>query len=426
MTEKYRNSYLDRKDLPTCLAPWHALTVKWGGIVIPDIIYKRQLGNIYDRSLGDILGGRKYRELREAHLRREPPENCENCILKEKSGRSRRMFFWDKLDYDLRDKANKLKRSTTPDIRYLDFTLSNKCNLACVHCNPFVSSGWKKDGKVLNKEAPDYWTETETGYHGASWDELLDNLFDQPIYFRNLQWVALRGGEPLYDETCINILQWFVDQGLSSKISLDISTNATVFRDEFLDLFAQFKHVELLVSVEATDELYSIVRGGKDTNWSELQENVEKFYQVKNLEMVFAVTVMITNVFDLDKVWDWFSEKHEHRASIAMSNVVVNPQYLNIAHMPDELKQIALDKIKKIPTAAVWPIGSNHPEEFDYQTGIQDIREGLQREVDPKDQEQYWKWFLKYTRDLDRLRDTDTFAEIPEIKDWLERNGENE
>ena len=25
-----------------------------------------------------------------------------------------------------------------PDIRYLDFTVSNKCNLACIHCNPFV------------------------------------------------------------------------------------------------------------------------------------------------------------------------------------------------------------------------------------------------------------------------------------------------
>jgi MoaA/NifB/PqqE/SkfB family radical SAM enzyme len=421
---KYRNSYLDREDLPTCLAPWHALTVKWGGVVIPDIIYKKQLGNIYENDLDFIFHSRKLRLLREAHLRREPPENCQNCILKEKSGRSRRMYFWDKLDYSVRDNAHKLKRLTTPDIRYLDFTLSNKCNLACVHCNPFVSSGWKKDGNKLNKEAPEYWQETQTGWHGADWEKLLANLFVQPLYFRNLQWVALRGGEPLYDETCIKILEWFVEQGLAENISLDISTNATVFRDEFLELFAKFKHVELLVSVEATDELYSIIRGGNDTNWSELQENVEKFYSVENLEMVFAVTVMITNVFDLPNVWRWFSEQHEHRASIAMSNVVVDPGYLNIAHMPDELKKLALEKIADIPTSSVWPEGTYHKGEFDYQTGIEDIRSGLEREVDPKDQEQYWKWFLQYTRDLDRLRGTDTFAEIPEIKDWIEKNEE--
>ena len=92
--------------------------------------------------------------------------------------------------------------------------MSNKCNLACIHCNPFVSTGWTKDGKKLNKEAPEYWDKTEIGYHGAD-VKFMDNLFANPEYFRNLKWVALRGGEPLYDDTCIQILQWSFDAGLS-------------------------------------------------------------------------------------------------------------------------------------------------------------------------------------------------------------------
>ena len=44
----YRNKFLDMKNLPTCIAPWHALTIKWGGNVVPDIIYKDKLGNIND------------------------------------------------------------------------------------------------------------------------------------------------------------------------------------------------------------------------------------------------------------------------------------------------------------------------------------------------------------------------------------------
>ena len=28
------------ENLPTCIAPWHALTIKWGGNVVPDIITK--------------------------------------------------------------------------------------------------------------------------------------------------------------------------------------------------------------------------------------------------------------------------------------------------------------------------------------------------------------------------------------------------
>ena len=416
---QHRNSFLDRSDLPTCLAPWHALTVKWGGNVIPDIIYKGKLGNINEQSLPEIFADEPYRALRAAHRARSVPTTCQGCAKKEISGRSRRMYFWDKLDFDVRKASSVLDIDTLPDIRYLDFTLSNKCNLACIHCNPFVSSAWTKDGKALNREKPEYWQEAQIGYHGADL-KFMDNLFANPEYFRNLQWVALRGGEPLYDETCLQVLQWFVDAGLSHNIMLDISTNATVFRDEFRELFKQFKHVELLISVEATDELYSIVRGG-NYSWDQLNENIQKFYEIPNMEVVYAVTVMITNVFDLDRVWDWFNKYHVHRASISMSNVVVDPSYLNIACMPEELRQLALTKIANISAEAIWPAGSYHAEEHEYQTGIEAIRDGLQRER-PANADQQWKWFLQYTADLDRLRNTDTLKYIPEIKQYVEQS----
>ena len=57
---------------------------------------------------------------------------------------------------------------------------------------------------------------------------------------------------------------------------------------------------------------------------------------------------MTTNVFNLDTFWEWFAKYHRQKASIAMTNVVVSPAYLNIAHLPDELKQIAIEKIKDI------------------------------------------------------------------------------
>jgi len=131
---------------------------------------------------------------------------------------------------------------------------------------------------------------------------------------------------------------------------------------------------------------------------------------------VFAVTVMLTNIFGLDKVWNWFKEKHMHRASISMSNVVVNPTYLNIAYMPEVLKYIMYDKLLQIPDQSIWPAGSYHADEIHYQTGIHAIRDGLQVEVDEAEQEKQWKWFVKYTEDLDRLRGTDTFALIKELK----------
>lgn len=406
------------ENLPTCIAPWHALTIKWGGNVVPDIIYKDKLGNINDYTLKEIWEGPQYRELREMHRNRQIPPSCANCAKKEKSGRSRRMYFWDKLDYDLRMESETLDVDSAPDIRYLDFTLSNKCNLACIHCGPFVSTGWTKDGKSLNKEKPEYWTEQPIGFNGVKELGFMDNLFANPEYFKNLQWVALRGGEPLYDERCYEVLKWFVDNGIAKNVALDISTNGTVFEDRFKEIFKEFKHIELLISIEATDDLYSVIRGGDNYSWDDLNDNLAKFYAEDNVEITFAVTVMTTNIFNLDKVWDWFYTNHRKRASISMTNVVVTPAYLNIAHMPRELKDLALEKMEHIPSMEMWPISNSRVDMFEYQTGIDDIRAGLRREVNEEEATKYWDWFLKYTKDLDRLRDTDTFKSIPEMEKY--------
>lgn len=416
---KYRNKFLDMEEVPTCIAPWHGVTIKWGGNVVPDIIYKSSLGNINHNTLKEIYESEEAVELRKSHRLRQIPKHCHVCPKKELSGRSRRMYFWDKLDYDLRLESEFLEVDSPPDIRYLDFTLSNKCNLACIHCGPYVSTGWTKDGKILNREMPEYWTEQEIGFNGVDDLSFMDNLFANPEYFKNLQWVALRGGEPLYDERAYMVLKWFVDQGLSKNISLDISTNATVFDEQFQEIFREFKHVEILISIEATDELYSIIRGGKYT-WQELNENIQRFYEIDNVEVVFAVTVMITNVFVLDKVWDWYYKYHRKYASISMTNVVVNPAYLNIAHIPSELKTMLIERLKDIPSSIMWPIEArlSDPNKFDYQTGIEDIIKGLQRPVDAETQEKYWRQFIQYTSDLDRIRKTDTFALIPELQQY--------
>jgi len=327
------------------------------------------------------------------------------------------MYFWDKLDYDLRMESETLDVDSAPDIRYLDFTLSNKCNLACIHCGPFVSTGWTKDGKSLNKEMPEYWNKQPIGFNGVKELGFMDNLFANPEYFKNLQWVALRGGEPLYDERCYEVLKWFVDNGIAKNVALDISTNATVFEDRFKEIFKEFKHIELLISIEATDDLYSVIRGGNYT-WDDLNDNLEKFYAEDNIEITFAVTVMTTNIFNLDKVWDWFYTNHRKRASISMTNVVVTPAYLNIAHMPRELKNKALEKMEHIPSMEMWPIANSRVDMFEYQTGIDDIRAGLRRDVNEEEATKYWDWFLKYTKDLDRLRDTNTFKSIPEMEKY--------
>ena len=86
------------------------------------------MGNTPTIQTKEILEGKEARNLRGAHKVRMVPEACNGCKLKEKSGKSRRLYFWDRLDWDVKLNSKDLEIKSTPDIRYLDFTLSNKCN----------------------------------------------------------------------------------------------------------------------------------------------------------------------------------------------------------------------------------------------------------------------------------------------------------
>jgi len=88
--------------------------------------------------------------------------------------------------------------------------------------------------------------------------------------------------------------------------------------------------------------------------------------------------------------------------------------------MPRALKDAALAKIEHIPAMEMWPISNSRVDMFEYQTGIDDIKAGLSREVDEDEVNKYWKQFVNYTKDLDRLRNTNTFENIPEMKSYVE------
>ena len=57
------------------------------------------------------------------------------------------MYFWDKLDEDVKRGSIKNSATSKPDIRYLDFTISNKCNqlvYIVILCKHRLDQRWKE------------------------------------------------------------------------------------------------------------------------------------------------------------------------------------------------------------------------------------------------------------------------------------------
>ena len=118
---------------------------------------------------------------------------------------------------------------------YLDINTSNKCNLKCIHCRGAVSTGWIKDEKLLQKSNIAGLRSPRYGAYSLQ-EELIEKIFEYPEYFKNLRYVAFRGGEPTYEQKNKLILKKLIELGWNKQITIDISTNATVSDDEFFDL----------------------------------------------------------------------------------------------------------------------------------------------------------------------------------------------
>lgn len=266
-----------------CIAPWKALCIKADGTVVPDIHYRKSLGNINEESLSEILSKPELKQLQEKMLNFQFDQGCRNCELKEKSGgRSRRTFFYDVLWERL--EQPEFNSESKPDISFMEINTSNICNLKCRMCSGLISSAWIKDEEAITDIAS-YLKRPRYGIFSLG-KEGIDRLFEDPDVFRNLKVLALRGGEPLYEETNLYLFDKLDELGLTSQIHLDVSTNGTIVSDKIMKSLDRFDSIELYLSMEGVGPAYQYIRGGKQFNIEALEKSVQRFQEIDRKSVV--------------------------------------------------------------------------------------------------------------------------------------------
>ena len=396
--------FYHNKDLPLCLAPWHALTVNWNGNIKPDVHAKMVLGNIKEDSLDDIYKSEEFVNLTNKMKQRKWPKGCKRCKDKENiSGRSRRTYFWDTLPMNLRTNI-----SFSNKLSYLDINTSNKCNLKCIHCNGEVSTSWIPDEKKLNR---DHVNEVEVKYQRLTESDI-DRLFNCDA-IKEIDTIALRGGEPLDEPLNLYIISKLEQLGIISNVVLDISTNLTILNDKILNLFSKFKRVLMYVSLEGVHDRYEYIRGGKHFKFADLESNIKIIKQLSNVEICYAVTLMNLNITTIPEIHAWLDTQDLSRSLVSFSNVVARPEYLRADILPNHLKKQTLERIQNIPAELTWPkdsidIGAGGL----YNTGLSDVINILKKDTENP---QLIKQLKQYLTKLDTLRDTNWKQTFPEF-----------
>lgn len=295
-----------------CVLPWISLETSPIGTVRPCCLAKDEIVDennkkfkVIDASLVDIQNSAHMDKLRQDFLDGKKPDTCQRCwSVEDAGGTSKRMHTLDRLKDIL---ANETTWTIEPkELKFLDLKLGNICNLACRICGSWSSSTYaseelkqlkydaRKDSyaRIMIKEGA--WPRAN---ESRFWDEL-------DFHADEIRYLEFTGGEPFMIKEHFELLQKLVDRNLAQHIEIHYNTNGTIYPDEWVDVWKQFKHVEVAFSIDDLGKRFEYQRHG--ANWDEVMINLNKFIELKNnasnISLQICTTVNIFNIYYLEEI----------------------------------------------------------------------------------------------------------------------------
>ena len=297
-----------------------------------------------------------------------------------------------------------------PYVTFLDFTMGNKCNLICRMCNIDNSNLWEKESKLLYNE--DFNIPTRN----VSVDDrfLSDDFFTKNFLY--LKQVNFLGGEPLIIKEHSDFLRQCIKHNIAKNITLFYTTNLTVVKDELFDLWSEFKHIYLGVSIDGYNEVDDNIR--YPSKWDKIEKNIEKvsgWKQELNMDLQIHSTFQALNVLNYDKLLEWvYSLGDLGFWRLPFSNWVTYPNWYDCRVLSDDLKDMGIERITKFIDSKKdikWDAGE---EQW---LGI--LKSNLVTLKETLDDEEAVLKFKVYTKKLDRNRKQHIVNYIPELEKFI-------
>lgn len=370
-------------------------------------------------SLKSAMNQKTHRELRKAMLEGERPDFCRRCYREEEAGGvSTRQIYnrqykgYLETVFDRTDENGEI----VPEITYVDFSLTNNCNLQCRMCGPAASYLLKKEFETLGLE---FWQEgTERAKSGWDMDGNLGRIVEDLI--PNLDTMLTTGGEPFVSPQHLKILEQCVERGRASQIILRYHSNLTVLPPRLVELWKHFKSIEIHVSLEGVGEMNEYVR--YPAKWEKIETNLQKLRELRQTLPIYcevhtclqAISWLRTHEL-LEWVFEKSQEMDEIFPKIPHPIWVDQPYPMTLLSLPHDLRDegarrilSVLDRHQKSYESGGNP-GFEVPAATSFRAAIARLKE---LPYDPKD----FQAFLTRTRRVDEFRGQNLFNYVPEFE----------
>ena len=369
-----------------------------------------------DFSMEKAFNSDVHTRIRKNILENKKDSGCFRCWQTEDNGAESYRTIWNNTLASgfykeiMLESMNDDGRIDSPYVTFLDFTIGNKCNLICRMCNVDNSNLWEKESKLLYKD------NFELPTKNISVDDrfLSDDFFESN--FKHLKQVNFLGGEPLIIKEHNDFLKQCIKHGIAKNMVLFYTTNLTVLKDEMFDLWSEFRHVYLGVSIDGYGKVDDYIR--YPSKWSKIEDNIKKVSEWKkklSMDLQIHATFQVLNVVNYDKLLEWvYSLGDLGFWRIPFANWVTYPNWYDCRILPKELKKLAIERINNFLDSkkdTEWTVG-----EEQWLGILKSNLETLQEELD--DDEALYK-FKIYTKKLDINRKQHIVNYIPDLNEFV-------
>jgi len=374
-----------------CTAPFTSFVIDPDKGVRPCCTFAGHQGNIGQDQLTDILSGDQWQSIQRQVSEGKMPDGCANCYSREKAtGWSVRTSSFDPR---LTRKDNWEKGLTQ-----IEINSSNVCNLACTHCSSTFSSRWGDITAKLDEENIPHYRNSEHSVYKPDPDNMVRQLAALDLSY--LKIARFKGGEPLLNPDFPAVLRHLSDRGILNKIKVMVVTNGSIVKEEILALVRQAGAVHFIISVDGTGKLQEYIRHGP-SELLRIERFLENFSTLEHVTFSLSVSVMVYNVFTLDRITNWWyglrTRYHEKlRYPLSFGLHVVDPPILSVNVLQDSTRKKLVKKYRRLRDA-------------DYTHVIQALKQPFAGAAVHDE-------FVAYTRGMDKIRGTAILDVVPELE----------
>ena len=345
----------DQLNLPNehfCVLPWVSLELGPTGsykvcCLTNDVLTneKKEPLTVRNATLSEISNCHSIIQLRKSFLKGEKHPTCKKCWSEEDAGRtSKRINTLDKMKH--MGIANQTWTEKAKPLMFIDFKLGNICNLKCRICGSHSSSTYATEElQQIPKENRKHSFHHNVMVNGQ-WPRQLPNFWKEiEEISQEITYCEFTGGEPFMIQEHFNFLQTLIDRDLAKNIEIHYNTNGTQYPDHGPAIWKHFKNVEIAFSIDAVGPRFEYQR--KNAEWVAVNENIEKFKQLKqtlgNITLQVCSTISVLNVIYLEELAAWIDEQ---KFDNVYWNVLHTAYYWSVASLPLSIKEIIITKLQ--------------------------------------------------------------------------------